>query len=33
MNRNISLEKPAVRLPMVSFEFFTDIILPDALWP
>jgi len=25
--------KPAGRFPMVSLEFFSDIILPVALWP
>jgi hypothetical protein len=27
------VEAARVRLPMVSLEFFIDIILPAALWP
>jgi len=29
----LQVERSRVRIPMVSLEFFIDIILPTALWP
>ena len=29
----LQAQRSLVRFPMVSLEFFIDIILPDALWP